>query len=140
MNNMIFSHNDLDGVMSPFILTEGLSLFEETSSKIRYMGYEDFDTKISQFITSKKYLNYDRLFILDASVSIDVAKLIDTVKDEIEIHLLDHHDTALELNQFDWANVQVIYDEKFDFDYKKTSGTSLVVDYLTENLDRKSVV
>ncbi|WP_101514320.1 DHH family phosphoesterase [Clostridium botulinum] len=84
---------------------------------------------------------YDKIFITDISVNEKIATIIKQYyTDETynpDIQLLDHHPTALELNKYDWAKVQINLNDK-----EKTSGTRMFYDYLKENryLDSHAVV
>lgn len=129
----IISHNDLDGVGSAMLLTYGFNSSLDYSVTHNYMvGNHKVDEAIRQSVTDalemqSNGLDNHLIVMSDVSPSEGVAEYIDciaTVNSGIEIVLLDHHKTALELNRYDWSNVLI------EADGVKQSGTSLVVDFL----------
>ena len=83
---------------------------------------------------------YDMIIIDDISCSIEVADDIDKIKNSMKIVLLDHHDTAVALNKYDWALVSSgLLEDSFmagrykDISKAHSSGASLMYDYLSYN-------
>lgn len=113
MKVKLFTHTDLDGVGCAII---GKLAFPGID--VEYCDYENVNEKIKQYIETEGYKNYNSTFITDISVNKDVAELIDKAFTlENEFVLLDHHKTALWLNDYQWTDVRETYE---DF---KTSGT-----------------
>jgi oligoribonuclease NrnB/cAMP/cGMP phosphodiesterase (DHH superfamily) len=90
-------------------------------------GENYIDDAVSKFINENEYQKYDLILITDLSVSEENAMKIQHIDNPLKFQLLDHHPTALNLNQFPWSNVSVT-----DLLGEKTSGTRLLYDYLIE--------
>lgn len=123
LNIKLFTHNDLDGIGCAILAKV---TFEKAD--IEYCGYNDINEKVKAFVENQEYKNYDYVYITDISISEEVAELIhnthpDNFKSGFNLpemfQLLDHHATALYLNNYWWCNVQIEDDEE------KVSGTSL---------------
>lgn len=107
MKVKMFSHNDLDGIGCGII---GKLTFSDID--IEYCNYDDINDKIKQYIELDEYKNYGTTFITDISVNKKVAELIDKVfTQKHEFVLLDHHKTALWLNDYKWARVLEAYED-----------------------------
>jgi len=115
-----FTHNDLDGVACG-ILTK--LVFDEPD--IEYCNYNNINYKVSNLILTEEHKHYDKIIVTDISVSEEVANLLDNISDKVI--LLDHHKTALWLNERPWAFVS---------SDSKESGTSLYYDFLKFNLNK----
>lgn len=126
MKIKMFTHTDLDGVGCAILLKRVYP-----DAEFDLCNYHEINDKVCDFYSSGQYEKYDKVFITDISVDQDVAKLIDLLdQDKKALVLLDHHATALWLNKYKWALVQV--DQT---DGSKTAGTSLLYSYfLQENL------
>jgi oligoribonuclease NrnB/cAMP/cGMP phosphodiesterase (DHH superfamily) len=114
-----FTHTDFDGVSCAI-----LSQIAFDSVEVEYCDYDNVNEKIQKFIESKDYLNYSRIYITDISINKELAEVINNLKDEINIKLIDHHETALYLNKYDWCTVTTSNDRG------PTCGTTLFYDYL----------
>ncbi len=141
----LFTHNDLDGLGSPILASIAYGTDTVTFDSCRY---EDINEKVMAYIEEREFVNYDKCFITDISVSEEVAKYISettlTVDDKTYVlaehfQLLDHHITAMPLNTFNWCHV-----EDTDVQGIKCSGTVLFYRYLLaldtpfkENLTKK---
>ena len=103
------------------------------------------NTKMSQGILdyvkdNAENRQYDLIIIDDISCSIEVADEIDRIKDNMKIVLLDHHDTAIDLNKYNWALVcSGLLEDSFmsskytNINRAHSSGASLMYDYLEYN-------
>ena len=116
----LFTHTDLDGVSCEIL---GRIAFGEDIDVVR-CGYGNIDDKVEEFINSDE--EYDKLFITDISVKKELADALNNVSDKVI--LLDHHKTALWLNEYPYALVQV-EDESIG----KMCGTYLFYEYLKKN-------
>ena len=116
----LFTHTDLDGVSCEIL---GKIAFEEDINVVR-CNYGDIDAKVEEFINSTE--EYDKLFITDISVNKEIADKLLSVSDKVI--LLDHHKTALWLNEYPYALVQV-EDESIG----KMCGAYLFYEYLKKN-------
>jgi oligoribonuclease NrnB/cAMP/cGMP phosphodiesterase (DHH superfamily) len=70
------------------------------------LGYKDVDEKIYEFINSGEYKKYKIIAITDLGIKPDTAELIEEARKEfpeIEWELLDHHDSNIFLNSYDWT-------------------------------------
>ena len=116
----LFTHTDLDGVSCEIL---GKIAFEEDINVVR-CNYGDIDAKVEEFINSAE--EYDKLFITDISVNKEIADKLLSISDKVI--LLDHHKTALWLNEYLYALVQV-EDESIG----KMCGAYLFYEYLKKN-------
>jgi uncharacterized protein len=117
----LLTHNDLDGV-SCGILAK-LAFGKDVD--VRYHSVSRLDTEVEKFIDSKEKDTY--LIITDLSVNkVNEERLEEYYKEGGKVLLLDHHKSALHLNDYDWGYVEV---EK---DGQLTSATSLFYTYLVE--------
>ena len=116
----LFTHTDLDGVSCEIL---GKIAFGEDIDVVR-CGYGNIDAKVEEFINSGK--EYDKLFITDISVKKELADRLLSVSDKVI--LLDHHKTALWLNEYPYALVQVE-----DESVGKMCGAYLFYEYLKKN-------
>ena len=116
----LFTHTDLDGVSCEIL---GRIAFGEDIDVVR-CGYGNIDDKVEEFINSNE--EYDKLFITDISVKKELADALNNVSDKII--LLDHHKTALWLNEYPFALVQVE-----DKSVGKMCGAYLFYEYLKKN-------
>ena len=116
----LFTHTDLDGVSCEIL---GRIAFGEDIDVVR-CGYGNIDDKVEEFISSDE--EYDKLFITDISVKKELADALNNVSDKVI--LLDHHKTALWLNKYPFALVQVE-----DESVGKMCGAYLFYEYLKKN-------
>ena len=116
----LFTHTDLDGVSCEIL---GKIAFEEDIDVVR-CNYGDIDAKVEEFINSTE--EYDKLFITDISVNKEIADKLLSISDKVI--LLDHHKTALWLNEYPYALVQVE-----DESVGKMCGAYLFYEYLKKN-------
>ena len=116
----LFTHTDLDGVSCEIL---GRIAFGEDIDVVR-CNYGDIDAKVEEFINGAE--KYDKLFITDISVNKEIADKLLSVSDKVI--LLDHHKTALWLNEYPYALVQV-EDESIG----KMCGAYLFYEYLKKN-------
>ena len=116
----LFTHTDLDGVSCEIL---GKIAFGENIDVVR-CGYGNIDDKVEEFINSNE--EYDKLFITDISVKKELADALNNVSDKVI--LLDHHKTALWLNEYPFALVQVEDDS-----VGKMCGAYLFYEYLKKN-------
>ena len=116
----LFTHTDLDGVSCEIL---GRIAFGEDIDVVR-CGYGNIDDKVEEFINSDE--EYDKLFITDISVKKELADVLNNVSDKVI--LLDHHKTALWLNEYPFALVQVE-----DESVGKMCGAYLFYEYLKKN-------
>lgn len=116
----LYTHNDLDGVGCGIIA----KLAFNGNVEIRYNSLMGLDFQISRFLEKPK--KGDKVFITDLSVNKNNEEGLDEfVQKGGDVQLIDHHKTALHFNDYDWANVQVQYE-----DGRLASATSLFYDYL----------
>lgn len=121
----LFTHTDLDGIGAVAVLKH---YFNTDVAKISYKkcSYGRINDEVAKFL-KYDYADYDLVFITDISVDENVAAALDFLhKKNKNIQLIDHHETALWLNEYDWAKVVV------DIDGEPESGTSLLNYYLKE--------
>lgn len=96
----LFTHTDLDGEVPSIILK---LLFQDITVKHCSNGTMDYD--IRHGIMDDTADAYDFIFITDISCKEKSATWIDAHKNSSKVILLDHHPSAVYLNQYDWACV-----------------------------------
>ena len=116
----LFTHTDLDGVGCEIL---GKLVFKENIN-IERCHYGNIDSEVEEFL--KDVNKYDKVFITDISVNKEVADKLNNISDKVV--LLDHHKTALWLNEYLYALVQVE-----DESVGKMCGTYLFYEYLKKN-------
>ena len=117
----LFTHDDLDGVGCGIL---GKSAYGDNIDVV-YCTNGDINSRVHNFIMSGAYKDYDRVYITDISVNAENAKLIDELLAD-KVVLLDHHPTAMHLNDYRWAFVDTVYPGETI----KTSGTELFYRHL----------
>ncbi|MEK5209223.1 DHHA1 domain-containing protein [Psychrobacillus sp. FSL H8-0510] len=112
------SHNDLDG-LSPIALS--LEAFPNVEYKA--VGNHEVDKEV--IVLLEKMQEDDLLILTDISPSAKVAESIEVaVIAKLDVLMFDHHLSAIELNNYDWAEVAVMANQRF------ACGTSLYADFL----------
>lgn len=121
----LFTHTDLDGVGCHIALKV---MMPYAKINTEFCDYDNINDKVSKFITGDTS-EYDFIYITDLSVDKEVADKINELysQDILNIALLDHHETALWLNEYDWALVKV--KDKINSIIEETSGARMVFDY-----------
>ncbi|SCA86140.1 hypothetical protein BGLY_2317 [Bacillus glycinifermentans] len=122
----LYSHNDLDGV--------GCGIVAKTAFgeqvEVRYNSVTGLDIQVERFLDrAKDKRKQGGLFITDLSVHQENEnKLNEYAEAGGKVKLIDHHKTALHLNEYPWGLVKVEYE-----DGRLASATSLFYEYLAEN-------
>lgn len=116
----LFTHTDLDGVGCAILA----KLAFGTEVDIEYCNYDDIDLKVEEYFDNGS--EYE-CHITDIRINKELAhKINDSGK---KYQLLDHHPTALELNEYEWCKVQIENEDT----HIQTSGTELYYKWLVEN-------
>lgn len=123
----LYTHNDLDGlgcgILAKIAFGEGVEVHYNSVARLNSQVERYFD------MTKSNQLKEDTLFITDLTVNEANSKRIEQfVKEGGKAQFIDHHKTALHLNDYSWAKVTVEYE-----DGRLTSATSLFYDYLLNN-------
>lgn len=100
----LFTHNDTDGVSCGILARMAFGDIVH----IDYSNYDDINNKVARFL-DLHLSKYDLVFITDISVDEDTADAIEKLSSYAreKFMLLDHHQTAEGLNEYDWAQVTV---------------------------------
>lgn len=118
----LFTHNDLDGVGCGIVAK--LAFGEEVV--VSYNSIGRLNQNVAAFLEQAKI--EDTLLVTDLSVDEDNEKAISQfVEDGGKALLIDHHKSALHLNEHEWASVTVEQE-----DGKQTAATSLFYQYAVE--------
>ena len=123
----LFTHNDLDGVGCGILARIAFGEHVE----VHYNSVARINTHVEKYLESLKaeQINEETLFITDLTVNEANSKRINKfINAGGKAQFIDHHKTALHLNEYNWASVTVQYD-----DGRLTSATSLFYDYLLQN-------
>ncbi|MBE6022100.1 MAG: oligoribonuclease [Cellulosilyticum sp.] len=120
----LFTHNDLDGLAC--VLLAKLA-FGRESVDFESCRYEDINDKLKLYIEESHTTEFEHCYITDISVKDEIAALINETTNQTKEHitLIDHHISAIELNQYPWAHITIE-----DAEGVKCSGTSLFYEAL----------
>jgi uncharacterized protein len=126
MQYLLFTHNDLDGVSCGILAKFA---FKDTVD-VHYHSVNSLDFQVEEFIKENREKKTNQhLYITDLSVNKENESRLEKFASTTgKIQLIDHHKTALHLNQYTWALVKVEESEG-----KLASATSLFYTYLVEN-------
>lgn len=113
----LITHNDLDGV-GCYIVAK---YFLEEEIDVSYCSYKNINEITSQVIDNEE--KYSQIIITDISVNEYISEKLNQLR-RCKVVLLDHHPTALFLNKYEWAKVEI------ECDKGKTCGTKLLFDQL----------
>ncbi|WP_100403249.1 DHH family phosphoesterase [Bacillus sp. FJAT-42315] len=119
----LLSHNDLDGVGCGVLA----KLAFGKQVQVRYNSISGLNHEVQWFLENGDKQTF--LLITDLSVNEENEKrLNEFYQAGGKVQLLDHHKTALHLNEYDWGHIVVENDEG-----KLTSATSLLYEYLIKH-------
>lgn len=119
----LYTHNDLDG--AGCAIAAKCAFGEKVD--VHYNSVGGLNAQVELFLERPK--KNRQLFITDPSVHEANEKgLDDYVRSGGKVKLIDHHKTALHLNERSWGQVRVAYE-----DGRLASATSLFYDYLIQN-------
>lgn len=119
----LFTHTDLDGIGCAVLATFAFSGLG-VGIDIEYCNYDDIESKVEEHFNNGSEI---MCHITDISISEELADKINNSNRMFQ--LLDHHATALNLNKFNWCNVQIENKET----HIKTSGTEMYYHWLIDN-------
>jgi len=126
MKIKLFTHDDLDGIGCHIAMN---NLWGRENIDALHCGYNSIDKEVQKFISRPANLDqYDYVFITDISIPEDIARQLDKIHHSDQgpfIQLLDHHATALWLNDYEWATVET----KVPGTTTKTCGTRMILDF-----------
>ncbi|TCN24919.1 DHH family phosphoesterase [Mesobacillus foraminis] len=120
----LFTHNDLDGVGCGILAR----LAYGNKAEIKYNSVGGLEHQLERFLerAAERAGDEDFLCITDLSVGKEMAnKLTEYESEGKQLQLIDHHKTALYLNEFSWGEVTVS-----DKEGRLASATSLFYEYL----------
>lgn len=125
----LFTHKDLDGEGCAILL--GLE-YGINNLEIERCSVYEVDEKVKDFIESEEFKtnNYSKVYITDISLKDkEIIELIDKEYNSLFV-LIDHHSTALWLNEFDWCDIRLTHDNGL-----KACGTSLIAEYIQNSME-----
>lgn len=135
----LFTHTDLDGIGCAII---AYLAYGKDNVDVEFCNYDDIDSKVMTFCTSKceteLAMDYDRVYITDISVRKETAMCITnkfSAAESLRWKLLDHHATAMYLNEFDWCTVEP--NNPLNHDFKNSGTWMLYLELYGECLDRQ---
>lgn len=124
----LFTHNDLDGYASYVILR---CYFPKEDIFVEYCTHENIDFRIQHYMdTIREKVDY--VFITD--IAMKDSKIADKVEtcnllfNDVTVKLLDHHEDALYLNDYSFADVEI------ERDGELICGSMLFYKYLIDEL------
>jgi len=118
----LFSDSDLDGVSCGILARIMFGKFE---TDITYCNPTNIDQELQDFIKTKEYENYNKIFITDLVIKESTATLINSI-DTYKFKLFDHHKSNYCNNKYTWATV---YES---INGRKTCGAELFWNHLKE--------
>jgi len=130
----IYTHNDLDGVGCGILA----KLAFGDRADVHYNSVASLDQQVKRYLDRLAEAERDRLegeflFITDLSVGPDMEAAINRYwENGGRAMLIDHHKSAIHLNQYPWASVRVEEQEG-----RLASATSLFYDFLVRHYDLK---
>lgn len=132
MNNILFTHTDLDGVGCAVLAKKAFG----DDVVVVYCNHNDVNEKVKAFLDGGCY-GFSHCYITDISVNAEIADMIDECED-CSFTLLDHHMTASWLNTRCWATVNFDEEKAKDefvflpsFEVRGRSGTEMFYYYLS---------
>jgi len=96
---LLFTHDDLDGIGAAVIATARYG----DALEFRQCSTQEINDAVAQYLDAP---DGRPLLITDISVKADVAARLQAYAAQATVTLLDHHETALWLNQYGWATVR----------------------------------
>ncbi|WP_299093510.1 oligoribonuclease [uncultured Metabacillus sp.] len=105
MQNLLFTHNDLDGVSCGILARYAFP----DNIEVHYHSVNSLNFHVEKFLDeAEEKKTTSQLYITDLSVNNENEKrLNEFALSGGKILLIDHHKSALHLNKYDWSNVQV---------------------------------
>jgi oligoribonuclease NrnB/cAMP/cGMP phosphodiesterase (DHH superfamily) len=126
MKVKLFTHTDLDGVGCAIVAKH---VYKDAD--IEYCNYDEINQKVREYLSNRDFLDYELTLITDISIDEVNADIINYHYNlGNKFKLLDHHPTAEWLNKYKWATVNSLHE-----DGTKSSGTTMLYDYLNHPLD-----
>jgi uncharacterized protein len=122
----LFTHNDLDGVACGILFRMAFG----EKADVRYNSVSSLNYQVDRYLESMndRMRKEDYLYITDLSVNQEnTEKINHFVSEGGNAKLIDHHKTALHLNDYTWGYVKVE-----DNGGVLTSAASLVYEYLVQ--------
>lgn len=126
---VLLTHTDMDGYGEEIVLYS--MGFHPTVVHIDNKQVDDYILQYATDLLEGTKPMPDVLFITDIAPNSEVAKKVEELHQtgKCEIHLFDHHPTALELNQYEWA---MVIPEKNGV---KPCGTSLFYEFMKREIE-----
>lgn len=124
----LITHNDLDGIGCEVVF----KLLYGNEVDVLSLGYDKVNNIVEQSLEELRLGTYEKLFITDLSISEELAKIID--KEGLKVQLLDHHPSAIHLNEYPFAQVIINLSNGL-----KNSGTYLSFVNLMDDLINKEL-
>lgn len=141
---LLITHTDMDGA-NVIVMNQMFDNVEYRNCSNNNMSYV-----IRKNVCEDN--DYDSIIVVDISCTKEDAELINLSPNKRKLVLLDHHSTALYLNEYDWAIVEPnLVEDSFRASYYESiegghsSGTSLLYDFLdyqghTERVKNKALL
>jgi oligoribonuclease NrnB/cAMP/cGMP phosphodiesterase (DHH superfamily) len=120
----LFTHNDLDGIGCSIVARFAFG----ENVEVRFNSVDGLNREVERFLERRKRKRKKNEFLFITDLSVHEAngnRLTEFVQSGNNVKLIDHHKSALHLNQYPWAAVNVTYE-----DGRLASATSLFYDYL----------
>lgn len=125
MKIKLFTHTDLDGVGCAIILK---MYIEDVDAE--FCSISNINERVKEWLEQDHEEEYTHVMVTDISVNEEIAKELNSrsIGEKMKVNLLDHHETASWLNQYQWARVES------ETNGEKNSGTDLLYEFLTTNM------
>ena len=130
---LLLTHTDMDAAGAEVLCK---LVFKDLT--VKHLNNSKMSDGILKYVKENiESQEYNIIIVDDISCSTEVAAEIDSIKGDMRLVLLDHHDTAVHLNNYNWAIVSsellkdsFMVDRYEEADKAHSSGTSLMYDYL----------
>jgi uncharacterized protein len=132
MKVKLFTHTDLDGVGCAVVAENA---FQDVD--IEYVDYGEVNAVFNAFLDEHgEETEYDRVFMTDISIDRETAIRLNSLPVRFKFTLVDHHKTALWLNEYDWSHIRAeesnLYKGIEAREEVMSSGTSLFFKFLRD--------
>lgn len=122
----LITHTDMDGdgcaILAELVFSDKIDIY--------YANYNDVEDILLKAYEGTDDCKYDTIIMTDISIRKEVYQKITEENKDTRLIILDHHKTALELNEFEDCTVQIKR-----ADGHKTCGTEMFYNWLREIQD-----
>lgn len=139
----LFTHTDLDGVGCFLVLIEQEIMYpaDMMQNNVEFLNYNELEERISRYIDEQEYINYNKTYITDLSLSEELGNKINKLVEEgkHDFVWVDHHKTSLYAKDYNWTNIMTnVYNHITEEEGRPISATMILfnsfIDEVTPHL------